>query len=261
MLPGRGGIGKTKLVREWAGRHASWNVLWTSEMRPWQAGVESEIPSGDTLLVVDDAHRYGDLVQAIGLVADWRGPQKLKMVITTRPSGRDYVNERLAQFVDETRVLRCPPLKELTLEETMELAEEMLGAGFAHLAPQLAQVSQDTPLVTVVGGRLIAKREILPDLLGNHEAFQHAVFDKFASECAGQLPAGGKSKEELSPPARGSTTGRRKRACVRLRRALVSRLAFRPDPPQCSRTRGNRDCGPHQRCRTDCARCPGGLPA
>jgi len=43
----------------------------------------------------------------------------------------------------------------------------------------------------------IAKGEILPDLWENHEAFQHAVFDKFASECAGQLPIGGKSKEEL----------------------------------------------------------------
>ena len=79
-----------------------------------------------------------------------------------------------AQFVDESRVLRCPPLKELTLDETIELAEEMLGPGFANLALPLAQVSQDTPLVTVVGGRLIAKGEILPDLLGNHEAFQHA---------------------------------------------------------------------------------------
>lgn len=197
VLPGRGGIGKTKLVREWAGQQTSWNVLWASEMRPWQAGAENEIPSGDTLVVVDDAHRYADLAQIIGLVANWRGPQTLKMVIATRPSGRDYVNERLAQFVDESRVLRCPTLKELTLDETIELAEEMLGTSFAHLALQLAQVSQDTPLVTVVGGRLIAKGEILPDLLGNHEAFQHAVFDKFASECAGQLPAGGKSKEEL----------------------------------------------------------------
>ena len=197
VLPGRGGIGKTKLVREWAGRQTFWNVLWASEMRPWQASAESEIPHGDTLLVVDDAHRYADLAQVIGLVANWRGPQTLKLVILTRPSGRDYVNERLAQFVDESRVLRCPTLKELTLDETIELAEEMLGPGFANLALQLAQVSQDTPLVTVVGGRLIAKGEILPDLLGNHEAFQHAVFDKFASECAGQLPAGGKSKEEV----------------------------------------------------------------
>ena len=197
VLPGRGGIGKTKLVREWAVRQASWNVLSTSEMRPWHPGAENEIPHGDTLLIVDDAHRYPDLAQVVGLVATWRGLHALKMVIATRPSGRDYVNERLAQSVDETRVCRCPTLKELTLDETIELAEEMLGTGFAHLARPLAQVSQDTPLVTVVGGRLIARGEILPDLLGNHEAFQHAVFDKFASECAGQLPTGGKSKEEL----------------------------------------------------------------
>ncbi len=197
VLPGRGGIGKTKLVREWAALQTSWNVLWASEMRPWHARAENEIPHGDTLLVVDDAHRYPDLAQVIGLAATWRGQQTLKLLIATRPSGRDYVNERLAQFVDESRVLRCPTLKELTFDETVELAEEMLGMEFAHLASQLAQVSQDTPLVTVVGGRLIAKGEILPDLLGNHEAFQHAVFDKFASECAGQLPTGGKSKEEL----------------------------------------------------------------
>jgi hypothetical protein len=135
VLPGRGGIGKTKLVREWAARQTSWNVLWTSEMRSWHAGAASEIPHGDTLLVVDDAHRYPDLAQVIGLVANWRGPQILKLVIATRPSGGDYVNERLAQFVDEFRVLRCPTLKELTLDETIELAEEMLGTSEFTGAP------------------------------------------------------------------------------------------------------------------------------
>ena len=112
VLPGRGGIGKTKLVREWAERQTFWNVLWASEMRPWQASAESQMPHGDTLLVVDDAHRYADLAQVIGLVANWRGPQTLKLVISTRPSGRDYVNERLAQFVDESPIFRCPTLKE-----------------------------------------------------------------------------------------------------------------------------------------------------
>jgi hypothetical protein len=197
VLPGRGGIGKTKLLREWAGRQSSWNILWTSELRAWHPGTESEIPPGDTVIIVDDAHRYPDLAQVIGLVATWRRPHALKLVIGTRPSGRDYVNERLAQFVDESRVLRCPALTDLTLDETVELAQEMLGPNFSHLARPLAEISKDTPLVTVVGGRLIARGEILPELLANHEGFQHAVFDKFASECAGQLPVGGRSREEL----------------------------------------------------------------
>jgi hypothetical protein len=197
VLPGRGGIGKTKLLREWAGRQSSWNILWTSELRAWHPGTESEIPPGDTVIIVDDAHRYPDLAHLIGLVATWRGPHALKLVIGTRPSGRDYVNERLAQFVDEGRVLRCPVLSDLTFDETVELAQEMLEPNFSHLARPLAYVSKDTPLVTVVGGRLIARGEILPKLLANHEEFQHAVFDKFASECAGQLPVGGRSREEL----------------------------------------------------------------
>ena len=54
-------------------------------MRPWQAGAENEIPHGDTLLVIDDAHRYPDLAQLIGLVASWWVPQKLKLVIADTP--------------------------------------------------------------------------------------------------------------------------------------------------------------------------------
>ena len=197
VVPGRGGIGKTKLLREWSCRKTAWNVLWTSESSPWHPGTDNEIPQADTLLIADDAHRYPDLAQLIDLVATWRGTQKLKLVIATRPSGRDYVNGRLAQSVDESRLLRCATLLELTLDETIEIAKEMLGPDYQHLALPLAEVSKDTPLVTVVGGRLIVRGEIIPDLLANHESFQHAVFDKFAAECAGQLPVGGKSKEEL----------------------------------------------------------------
>ncbi len=73
VLSGRGGIGKTKLVREWAARQTSWNILWASEMRPWHPAAENEIPHGDTLLVVDDAHRYPDLAQVADSCPDQNG--------------------------------------------------------------------------------------------------------------------------------------------------------------------------------------------
>jgi hypothetical protein len=197
VLFGRGGIGKTKLLRDWSGSRTAWKVLWTNESRPWQPTTDREIPAQDTLLIADDAHRYPHLAQLIGMASRWRGPHKLKLVIGSRPSGRSYVNEKLAQFVDESSLIRCVPLQELTQQDTVDLAAEMLGSNYQHLATQLAAVSWDAPLVTVVGGRLIARGEIIPGLLGNHESFQRAVFDKFASECIGKFQTGGKPKEDL----------------------------------------------------------------
>jgi hypothetical protein len=197
IVVGRGGIGKTKLLREWSGGKGDWSVLWTNESIAWQPTTDREIPARDTLLIVDDAHRYPYLAQVIGMVSSWRGPHNLKLVIAARPSGRSYVNEKLAQFVDESRLIRCAPLHSLTQRETVDLAVEMLGSEYHHLSSQLAAVSLDSPLVAVVGGRLIAKGEISPKLLANHELFQRAVFDKFASECMGPLPAGGRPREDL----------------------------------------------------------------
>jgi hypothetical protein len=51
--------------------------------------------------------------------------------------------------------------------------------------------------VTVVGGRLIARGQILPELLANDQDFRKAVFTKFAKECEGDLPVGRTSRQEL----------------------------------------------------------------
>ena len=54
---------------------------------------------------------------------------------------------------------------------------------------RLAEVSKDTPLITVVGGKLIARGEIIPDLLLNRERFRSEVFNKFLEERTGELPS------------------------------------------------------------------------
>ena len=260
MVPGRGGIGKTKLLREWSCRKTAWNVLWTSESRPWHPGTDNEIPQADTLLIADDAHRYPDLAQLIDLVATWRGTQKLKLVIATRPSGRDYVNGRLAQSVDESRLLRCPTLLELTLDETIEIAKEMLGPDYQHLALPLAEVSKDTPLVTVVGGRLIVEERSSRTFLRT-TSFQHAVFDKFAAECAGQLPVGGKSKEELLHLLSALQPIDEREPAFDAEEPEVPRAAVARDPAKRLGPRRNRDCDSQQKCRADRPGRPGGLPA
>jgi hypothetical protein len=51
------------------------------------------------------------------------------------------------------------------LLEAGALAVEVLGLDYQLYAERLAQVSHDTPLITVAGGRLIARGQIAPELL------------------------------------------------------------------------------------------------
>jgi hypothetical protein len=61
---------------------------------------------------------------------------------------------------------------------------------YRHLAHHLASVSADTPLVTVIGGRLIAPDQISPLLLNNAEDFRRAVFDRYLVQYQNLLPTG-----------------------------------------------------------------------
>ena len=197
ILPGRGGIGKTKLLRDWSHGKTGWKVLWVSQHGVWHEGTVAEIPAVDTVIIVDDAHHYGDLDKLISLVSSRAGEPRLKFVIATRPSGQAYVDELLARLADESFIVRYKTLRALGKSATVEIAKEMLGSEYEHLADRLAEVSKDTPLITVVGGKLIARGQITPDLLANDREFRQLVFSKFAEDCAGTLPSGGRSKSEL----------------------------------------------------------------
>ncbi len=199
VLPGRGGIGKTKLLRDWSAGVAGWKVLWVSQHGMWHEGSVSEIPSTDTVLIADDAHLYDDLDKIIGLISSRAsGPEpRLKLVIATRPSGIGRIDEMLARLASSTAVVRFKKLPIVSLGATAEIAKEVLGPVYEHLADQLAWVSRDTPLITVVGGKLIARGQITPDLLVNDKDFRREVFSKFHEERTGELPSSGRPKNVL----------------------------------------------------------------
>lgn len=197
VLSGRGGVGKTKLLIDWAQGLQGWRHLWVNPYGKWSPESAAEIPPEDTILIVDDAHQYGDLEQLIAYVANASGGSRRKLIISTRPSGHAYVDEALARESDESLVRRFKPLQQPGPNAVLEIAEEVLGAGYAQHAEALARVSADTPLITVVGGRLIARQQIGPELLANDADFRNAVFAKFAADCEGDLPAGGGTRQEL----------------------------------------------------------------
>ena len=168
----------------------------SSGVAQWHSGTEREIPSGDTLIIVDDAHRYDDLDRLLELALRQEGGT-LKLITSLRPSGNDYLKQALATIMDGSIVTWFDPLKPLGGQEVGALAVEVLGPDYQHYATRLAQVSHDTPLITVAGGRLIARGKIAPELLNNDEEFTTVVLGHLASQYEGQILTRGVLKQSF----------------------------------------------------------------
>lgn len=159
---------KIKLLGDWSQKQNGWTSLWTApRIAQWHDRTESEIPDGATLLIVNDAHRYDFLEQVLDLVVRRGDANRLKLVISIRPSGSDYLPRTLATMMDASVVTHFDPLKPLNAEDLLAMAQEALGQAHMQYAQQLAAASHDAPIITVAGGRLIAREEVHPKLLNN----------------------------------------------------------------------------------------------
>jgi len=190
VLTGRGGIGKSKLLHDWVQTVKNRKVLFVMEDADWHGEAAKEIPAGDVLIVADDAHRFDFLPRLLLLARNLKLRQDVKMVLGARPSGIGGIDAALSIRFDVNQANRFPQLEGVANQSVRELAVEVLGPAHAHHALALAAVSADTPLVTVVGGRLIARGDISPALLANEEEFRRQVFDRFSAEYEQLLPAG-----------------------------------------------------------------------
>ena len=112
ILPGRGGVGKTKLLRDWAPGVIGWHQLWVNPHGTWSEESATEIPNHDTILIADNAHHYNDLEKLISYVATSTAGGMLKLIIATRPSGQNYVDDVVGRVGDENFIQRFDSLKE-----------------------------------------------------------------------------------------------------------------------------------------------------
>ena len=88
---------------------------------------------------------------------------------------------------DAHEIVALPDVEELTRDEVTRLGREALGSEFAGLAQRLAEATWDCPLVTVVGGQLLAKKAIPPDLLERDEEFRNTVLTRFRDIIVGEV--------------------------------------------------------------------------
>jgi hypothetical protein len=183
VLTGRGGIGKSKLIRQWLSDVSDWTFLFKKQTVPVSTTTEQELSGDRYIIIVDDAHRQADIDALLQLVRGARESGKtIKVLLSCRPIGIQRLDAALSRSFDLTAVVRLKELKRLSDPEVHALAAEVLGPENQHLVPFLARVSRDTPLVTVIGGRLIRRKAVPVNALAGAEDFKRAVFDKFLDE-------------------------------------------------------------------------------
>lgn len=188
VLLGRGGIGKSKLLHDWTQSQRDWQVLFLKERATWHSEAAKEIPEGKVLIVVDDAHQAENLEKSALVIRELTGKHTVKLLLSLRPSGAPLAESVLSRCFDPQKITNIPELQQLAEKEVRELAEEVLGPDNRRYVDYLTAISKDAPLVTVVGGRLIATRSIDPHLLTGTEEFRRAVFGKFLQEIEFAFP-------------------------------------------------------------------------
>ncbi len=192
ILSGRGGIGKTKLLHAFSQNfeenHPEINLYFVFDNVPLSLNNIEDLPESPCLIVLDDAHRNEDALKALLVIAERRAPLTTKLLLSSRPQGVDQIKSLLTRTgYDPREILSLEPLGNLEKDNVLELARLALGNDDEILAEQLASATRDCPLVTVVGGQLLAQKSISPSLLERDIEFQDVVLSRFREEIVGNM--------------------------------------------------------------------------
>lgn len=188
ILSGRGGVGKSKILHAFSlgfsERHPDASLRFALQEIPFQDGLN--LLPGKNLIVVDDAHRRDD----IGTLLEFaqRHRDRVKVLVVSRPYRVDYLRSKIGQARFDVRELEnLGELGELDRSDVQKLARQALSEPFEAYADRLAELTRDSPLITVLGGQLLAERAVSPDLLERDEEFRSDLLTRFQDEIMGRV--------------------------------------------------------------------------
>jgi len=203
ILPGRGGAGKSRLLleslREVEASDSPLTVRMMRQGMPFEPDCLKELPAGQVMIAVDDAHRV--LESLPGLIAVMQQhPERVRLILATRPYGLGLIDRALTDgglAADE--IAKLPEVMELKPDESEALARSVLGAEKSQFVRQLVSVSRGSPLVIVVGGQLIARNSIDPAFLTNDERFRREMENRFYDVFVGQVSVSPELAQKVIP--------------------------------------------------------------
>ena len=194
VIVGRAGIGKSRLLREFAriceGRDADVQIRFLARSAVIGPRDFESLPAGDqVVIVIDDAHDRSGLSDVIRGIRRARAGSKI--VLSLRPQGRGQLRADLRAIELHPSDVSEWRLDDLALSAAEALAAEALGLrASAALSRQLAILGSDCPLLIVVGGALIDRGRLDPAGLASGTVFRQEIMSAFRDAVAGGDSAG-----------------------------------------------------------------------
>ncbi len=188
-----GGSGKSRLLRAVVASlqeaHPELRIRFLLLGTAVAPGLVEQLPEGASLLVIDDAHETPALDGLLYAVTALR--PEIRVIAATRPYGVARIRSvaQRANLVDTPLEVQ---LAELSLPEVTRLAAEVLQTeGFpgpiSELAHNIAVLTRDCPLATVIGARLVARGQIQPQAVTSDQQFRDRLFTAFSEVLTGEL--------------------------------------------------------------------------
>lgn len=181
-LDGRGGLGKTRILRAVAEGcpSTSTSVFVLPDKTPVAPEHFELLPSrGPLVVLIDDAHERDDVPELVAAL--WRRNPATNVLLATRPyrwSAMKGNLQRSGLLPEDHLTIGLP---DLTTEAVEQLAREALGPDVHETVVQrLARLTPDCPLVTVVGGTLIRAGQLDPAHLGQDGEVRETILGRFS---------------------------------------------------------------------------------
>jgi transcriptional regulator with XRE-family HTH domain len=198
LLIGTGGSGKSRILKQAIEKfevgHKTVVVRYLSRNAEITKKSLEDLGAREKLLIVDDAHDQTDLQLLFQYAAD--PSNKTRLVLAFRPYGLDPIKAQASNFSLVGPVLKAIVLNPLTLEETEQLATQVLTkhSGPLSTAKDIARLTRDCPLATVVGAQIVVKERLHFDFAQHEDTFRNLLFARFQDIIAGKIGSKGEAE-------------------------------------------------------------------
>jgi len=189
FLVGRGGIGKTRLLRALAESVPKRRILVLREGVDVGATLGAELPLAQFDVLIDDAHQRQELPGVLSTLLDQSELQTI--VLATRPQGVESLRAALsARGLLPSAIRVLDPLRALDSEAAEGLAEISLDEEHQPLAARLAKATNDSPALLVIAGQVISAGGVEAETLIASPTMRREVLARYSEEQLGRVDPG-----------------------------------------------------------------------